>query len=54
MPTQEGIGLKLACRWRNHRGVPFCGFERNQEKDHRDMTQNPTSSEDIKSIAYNL
>ena len=37
-----GIGWNLACRWSNHHWSAFLGFERNREKDHGDMTQNPT------------
>jgi len=37
----EGIGWNLACRWSKHYRSAFLWFERNPEKDHRDMTQNP-------------
>ena len=38
----EGIGWKLAFRWSTHGRSTLLWFERNQEKDHRDMAQNPT------------
>ena len=38
----EGIGWNLERRWSNHHKSAFFVVERNQEKDHGDMTQNPT------------
>ena len=33
---------ELPCRWSNHHKSAFLWFERNQDKDYRDMIQNPT------------
>ena len=47
----EVIGWNLAYRWSNHRRSAFLWFGKNPEKDHEDMTQNPT---DVKITGLNL
>ena len=38
------------CRWSNHRRSAFLWFERNRDKDHGDVTQNPTCVKITRSI----
>ena len=44
---------KLLCRWSNYRRSAFWWFERNRDKDHGDMTQNPTYVTITRSIFMN-
>ena len=41
------------CRWSNYRRSAFLWFERNRDKDHGDMTQNPTCVKITRSIFMN-
>ena len=42
-PSEEPVeNCYVECRWSNHRRSVFLWFERNRDKDHGDMAQNPT------------